>query len=142
LLALAIALFLWAAIGHLLWIAVAALLRIFLGVESPRTRHCAQCGAPLVEGRCPRCIGVAPSSQEPTAALSAEIRGTLNHVERLWRRGILSDDEHDRLVQACPRDLDRLSAPSPVPPSAIPAQLPGAWGQAARAPSTPAAAPG
>src|SRR5690606_7887368 len=33
-------------------------------------------------------------------------------------------------------------APSPVPPSAIPAQLPGAWGQAARAPSTPAAAPG
>src|SRR5262245_56750935 len=113
---------LWAAIGHAIWLVVAAAGKaIFGGARDSDYFPCPSCREPkgVWRGRCIYCgrapaVTTAPQSPPPNT-LTAEIQGTLKQLDRLWRRGLISDNEHARLQLACQRDLDRLTGKSPVP---------------------------
>ncbi|HTN77779.1 MAG TPA: hypothetical protein VL096_21120, partial [Pirellulaceae bacterium] len=85
----------WAAIGHGIWVLVAKI------------------GSSL--------FGAAPETRQRTPeTLTNEIQGTLRQLERLWRRGLITDEEQARLRAACQRDLDRLNGAAPATPAAPP----------------------
>src|SRR5688500_9652188 len=114
---------LWAMVGHGIWLLIAALGKaMFGGSPDPVATPCRHCGARhgIVRGRCLNC-GQVETVALPASSLTNEIEGTLKQLDRLWRRGLLSDDEHARLRLACQRDLDRLrgagalvAAPAPA----------------------------
>lgn len=89
----------WAVLGHGLWLLGAAILRALSG-ETPKV----------------------PPSPDPLARISLadELRAALRQLDRLWRRGLIDDQEHARLKTICQRDLDRLTGKAPLPAQVLP----------------------
>lgn len=88
---------LWALIGHGLWLLAAWFFSAIADDSS---------------------ISQRPMPPEPLArfTLADELQATLKQLDRLWRRGLLSDEEHARLRAACQHDLDRLRGKLPPSP--------------------------
>lgn len=116
----AFVLLVWAALGHGLWLVGAFFLRlIFSTPPAIQATQCQTCGQRVIfsEGRCPNCGAGAEASS--ALSLAGEIQGTLKQLDRLWRRGLITDEERTRLRAACQRDLDRMWGPVPAVSPAV-----------------------
>lgn len=130
-------------VGHGLWLLGAAIGKALAGEQaslpanaantahsendtSTTPRPCRRCGSGngVVSGRCRYCGAIEPAAANHR--LRDEITATQRQLDRLWRRGIMNDEEHDRLLAACARDLERLSGQAPATVASTPVTAPSA----------------